>query len=204
MAGKTPKQGWIYLINPYRVFLRCLLGHIHIYSLDKTDNLCCKTAVCKQIIKYSKQFRGEQAYIIWTSEKFKNGLNYIDTFTLIPLIFDIRERDKGLPMIYPINPTNRNGLEKQFFALTHQIFTADANCFKDVKGDWLNRIGQLDKSDKQAIEERLKYFLDIQENPSGDWLIKNTPLEILREVFDNLSVDNQYSALVDFIDDIEF
>ena len=107
-------------------------------------------------------------------------------------------------MIYPINPTNRNGLEKQFFALTHQIFTADANCFKDVKGDWLNRIGQLDKSVKQAIEKRLIYFSDIQENPRGDWLIKNTSLELFREVFENLSVDNQYSALVDFIDDIEF
>ena len=86
----------------------------------------------------------------------------------------------------------------------HNIFTVDANCLKDDKSDWLNRIGQLDKSDKQAIEERLKYFLDIQENPRDDWFINNTSLEILREVFDNLAVDNQYSALVDFIDDVEF
>lgn len=204
MAGKTPKQGWIYLINPHRVFLRCLLGHIHLYDLEKTDNISCKTANCKQIINYSKEFRREQAYIIWESGKFKNGLNYIDTFTLIPLIFDIQERDRGLPIVYPINPTNRNELEKQSYAFVHNIFTVDANCLKDDKNDWLNRIGQLDKSDKQAIEERLKYFLDIQQNPSDDWFIKNTYLEILREVFDNLAVDNQYSALVDFIDDIEF
>ena len=204
MAGQKPKQGWVYLINPYRVFLRCLLGHVHIYSLDKTDNIYCKTASCRQIINYSKKFRGEQPYIIWKSDKLKNGLNDINTFTAIPLLFDIREEDKGLPTVYPINPTNRNGFEKQSFAFTHEIFTVDAKCFKNAKGDWLNRIGQIDKPDKQAIEERLKYFLDIQENPSGDWFIQNTSLEILREVFDNLSLDNQYSALVDFIDDVEF
>ncbi|MEO0934713.1 MAG: type II toxin-antitoxin system PemK/MazF family toxin, partial [Cyanobacteria bacterium J06641_2] len=83
-------------------------------------------------------------------------------------------------------------------------FTVDGNCLKNDKNDWLNRIGQLDKPDKQAIEERLKYFSDIQQNPKDDWFIKNTSLEILREVFDNLAVDNQYSALVDFIDDVEF
>ncbi|MDY6901756.1 MAG: type II toxin-antitoxin system PemK/MazF family toxin [Cyanobacteriota bacterium] len=204
MAGKTPKQGWIYLINPYRVFLRCLLGHVHFYNLDKFGDFSCKTTSCTQVIRYSKELRGNQPYIIWESDKFPNGLNYIDTFTIIPLTFDIRERDKGLPMIYPINPTKSNGFEKQSFALTHQIFTVDANCFKDTKGDWLNRIGQLGKGEKQAIEERLKYFSDIQENPSDDWFIKNTSLEILREVFDNLAVDNKYSALVDFIDDVEF
>lgn len=204
MAGNKPRQGWIYLINPYRVFLRCLLGHIHFYNLDKADNICCKTAECRQIINYSRVFRREQAYIIWESDKFKNGVNYIDTFTAIPLTFDIREKDKGLPTAYPINPTNRNGFDRQSFALVHHLFTVDANCFKDAKGDWLTRIGQLDKPDKQAIEERLKYFLDIQENPSDDWFVKNTSLEILREVFDNLSADNQYSAFVDFIDDVEF
>lgn len=208
MAGKTPKQGWIYLINPDRVFLRCLLGHVHIYNLnknlEKTDSISCKTAYCKQIIHYNKLFRREQPYIIWTSDKFQNGLNYIDTFTIIPLNFDIQEIYKGLPMIYPINATKSNGFEKQSFALTHQIFTVDANCFKDDKGDWLNRIGQIDKSEKQAIEERLKYFSDIQANPNDDWFIQNTSLEVLREIFDNLAVDNQYSALVDFIDDVEF
>ncbi|MCJ8278461.1 MAG: type II toxin-antitoxin system PemK/MazF family toxin [Rivularia sp. ALOHA_DT_140] len=204
MAGKKPRQGWIYTINPHRVFLRCLLGHIHTYNLDKADYFKCKTGNCKQIINYNKEFRKEQPYIIWQSDKFRNNLNYIDTFTLIPLAFDIKEKYKGLPIIYPINPTKGNGFEKQSFALTHEIFTVDANCVKDTKGDWLNRIGKIDKSEKQAIEERLEYFLDIKKNPSDDWFIKNTSLEILREIFDNLAIDNQYSSLVDFIDDVEF
>ena len=34
MAGKRPKQGWIYMINPYRVSLRCGNGHQHFYDLD--------------------------------------------------------------------------------------------------------------------------------------------------------------------------
>ncbi len=204
MAGNKPRQGWIYLINPYRVFLRCKLGHIHIYNLEESDKISCKTASCRQIINYSMVFRREQPYIIWTSDKFKNGVNYIDTFTAIPLTFAMRERDKGLPTAYPINPTNRNGFNKQSFALVHHIFTIDANCFKDAKGNWLNRIGQLDKPDKQAIEERLKYFLDIQENPSDDWFVKNVSPDVLNKVFDNLSADNQESALEVLIDDVEF
>lgn len=204
MAGNKPRQGWIYFINPYRVFLRCKLGHIHFYNLDKAGEIYCKTADCRQIINYSRVFRGEQPYIIWTSDKFQNGVNYIDTFTAIPLTFNMQERYKGLPTAYPINPTNRNGFERQSFALVHHLFTVDANCFKDAKEDWLTRIGQLDKSDKQAIEERLKYFLDIQENPNDDWFIKNTSLEILKDVFDNLSADNEESALEVLIDDVEF
>ncbi len=204
MAGNKPRQGWIYLINPYRVFLRCLLDHIHFYNLDKPGEISCKTGDCRQIINYSRTFRGEQPYIIWESGKFKNGVNYIDTFTAIPLVFSMRERVKGLPIVYPINPTKSNGFEKQSFALAHQIFTVDASCFKDDSGDWLTRIGQIGKGEKQAIEERLKYFLDIQDNPNDDWFIKNVSLEVLREVFDNLAEDNQYSALVDLIDDVEF
>ena len=86
----------------------------------------------------------------------------------------------------------------------HDIFTVDANCFKDAKGDWLTRIGQIDKGDKQAIEERLKYFLDIQANSGDDWFVKNVSPDILNQVFDNLSADNQYSALEELIDDVEF
>lgn len=204
MAGKKPRQGWIYNIIPHRVFLRCLLGHIHIYNLDKPGNFDCKTGDCKQIIHYSREFREKQPYIIWQSDKFQNNLNYIDTFTVIPLAFNLKDKYQGLPMIYPINPTKNNGFDKQSFALAHKIFTIDANCLKNSKGDWLTRIGQINKSEKQGIEERLKYFSEIQENPKDDWFIQNTSLEILREVFDNLAADNQYSALVDFIDDVEF
>ncbi len=35
MGGQRPRQGWIYSINPYRVSLRCKLGHVHIYNLDE-------------------------------------------------------------------------------------------------------------------------------------------------------------------------
>lgn len=149
-------------------------------------------------------FRKEQPYIIWTSDKFKNGVNYIDTFTAIPLIFSILEKNKGLPTVYPINPTKSNGLDKQSFALVHHIFTVDASCFKNVKGDWLTRIGQIDKPDKQAIEERFKYFLEITENPNDDWFVKNASPEVLNQVFDNLSADNRESALEVLIDDVEF
>jgi mRNA interferase MazF len=204
VIGKKPRQGWIYFINPYRLSLRCKLGHYHIYHLDKPGEIYCKTNFCMQIINSSRVFRGEHPYIIWTCDKFQDDSNYIDTFTLIPLTSSKQERDKGLPTAYPINATVRNGLDKQSFALVHQICTVDANCFKDAKGDWLNRIGQIDKPDKEAIEERLKYFLNIQENPSDDWFVKNASPELLKKVFDNLSEDSKKSAIEALIDHLDF
>ncbi len=202
MAGYKPRQGWIYFINPYRVSLRCKLGHTHIYNLDEPGEISCKTTSCTQKINSSRVFRGEHPYIIWTSNKFTDNFNYIDTFTVIPLTSSTRERDKGLPTAYPINPTSRNGLDKQSFALAHQICTVDTSCFKNGKGDWLTRIGQIDKADKNAVEERLKYFLNIQQNPSDDWFVKNASPEVLKKVFDNLPEENKQSALEELINNL--
>ncbi|MBV6624017.1 MAG: type II toxin-antitoxin system PemK/MazF family toxin [Rivularia sp. (in: Bacteria)] len=204
MAGQKPRQGWIYVINPYRISLRCKLGHIHIYHLNQPGKINCQTSDCSQIINSSRVFRGEHPYILWTSDKFQKDVNYIDTFTAIRLTSSTRERDKGLPTAYPINATNKNGLDKQSFALVHQICTVDANCFKDKNGDWLNRIGQIDKPDKQAIEERLKYFLHIRENPSDDWFMENATPELLKMVFDYLPENSKKPVLEELIDDIEF
>ena len=202
MAGYKPRQGWIYFINPYRVSLRCKLGHTHIYNLDEPGEISCTTTSCTQKINSSRVFRGEHPYIIWTSNKFTDNFNYIDTFTVIPLTSSTRERDKGLPTAYPINPTSRNGLDKQSFALAHQICTVDTSCFKNGKGDWLTRIGQIDKADKNAVEERLKYFLNIQQNPSDDWFVKNASPEVLKKVFDNLPEENKQSALEELINNL--
>ncbi|QOV21201.1 hypothetical protein [Anabaenopsis elenkinii] len=108
MAGQKPRQGWIYWINPYRVSLRCKLGHVHIYNLDEP---------------------GESE-------------------------------------------------------------------------NWLNRIGQLDKADKEAIEERLKYFLNIQDNPSEDWFAQNASPEIVKKVFDYLSEEDKSSVIEELINNL--
>jgi mRNA interferase MazF len=202
VAGKRPRQGWIYFINPYKLSLRCKLGHTHIYDLNEPGEIECKTSSCTQVINSSRVFRGEHPYIIWTCDEFQDTFNYIETFTAIPLTSSSREKDKGLPTAYPINSTSRNGLLKNSFALVHQICTVDANCSKDSKGDWLERIGQLDKSDKESIEERLKYFLNIQESPSDDWFANNASPELLKKVFNYLNEDKKQSVLEELIDNV--
>ena len=172
--------------------------------MDEPGEIDCQTTDCTQKMNSSRVFRGEHPYMIWISDKFQDNVNYIDTFTTIPLTSSSRERDKGLPTAYPINPTSRNGLDKKSFALVHQICTVDANCFKNPQGDWLKRIGQIDTSDREAIEEILKYFLDIQENPSDDWFTKNASPEILRKVFDYLPENEQKSVLEELIDNSNF
>ncbi|MBD2513343.1 type II toxin-antitoxin system PemK/MazF family toxin, partial [Nostoc muscorum FACHB-395] len=126
MAGQRPRQGWIYSINPYRVSLRCKLGHVHIYNLDEPGEVECQT--CTENINSSRVFRGIHPYIIWTSDQFQDESGYIATFCVIPLTS--QGTFNGLPTTYPINSTSRNGLDKSSYALVHQICTVDANCFK--------------------------------------------------------------------------
>ena len=198
MAGQKPRQGWIYWINPYRVSLRCKLGHVHIYNLDEPGEVECQT--CKENINSSRVFRGTHPYIIWTSDQFQDESGYIATFSVIPLTSQTTFH--GLPTTYPINRTARNGLDKNSYVLVHQICTVDANSFKDSSENWLNRIGQLDKPDKEAIEERLKYFLNIQDNPSEDWFAQNASPEIVKKVFDYLSEEDKSSVIEELINNL--
>jgi len=200
VAGQKPRQGWIYYINPHRVFLRCKQGHPYLYHLPEPGKVECQDPSCKLQINSSRVFRGGHPYIIWTSNQFQAGFNYIDTFTVIPLTSSSRERDKGLPTAYPVRATSRNSLDKDSFALVHQLCTVDANSFKNENENWLMRIGQLDKQDKEAIEERLKFFLGVNKDPSEDWFAQNASPELLKKVYFYLSEDDQIRSLEELID----
>lgn len=197
MAGQKPRQGWIYLVNPYLVSLHCRAGHVHIYDLKESGEFIeCKHVSCSLKINSSRVIRGFHPYIVWTSDQFQSYSGDIKTFTLIPL--SSKETYKGLPTTYPINPTQSNGLSPQSYALVHKIFTVDANCFKDSWHDWLKRLGQLEKSNKEAIEQRLKHFLTIQDNPSDDWFTCNVSPELARKVFYHLSEDEKNAIMEEF------
>lgn len=198
MAGQRPRQGWVYWIDPHTVVLRCKNGHRYVYGIPEPGMVVCKHGACNLPINSSRVFRGEHPYIVWSSNKFHDTYNKIDVYTAIPLTTS--ERDKGLPTTYPIKSTSRNGLSKNSFALVHQICTLDANCFKDLNGTWKQRVGQLDKTDKRAIEKRLKYYFDIQENPGDDWFANNASLELLDKVFGHLPHDKQEEAILNLID----
>ena len=202
MAGQKPRQGWLYFINPYRVSLTCKLGHTHIYELTEPGEIECKTSSCTLTMNSNRVFRGNHPHIIWTSDQFQEDCNYVQTFTVIPLTS--QEKYKGLPTAYPINSTSKNGLEQNSFALVHQISTIDANCLKDSAGNWFNRIGQLDKGDKESIEKRLKYFLNLQDDPSEDWFAQNASIELLQTVFDYLPDEQTKTiALEKLIDNLD-
>jgi len=202
MAGKKPRQGWVYPINPYRVSLRCKQGHIHIYDLAEPGEVQCKTSFCNFSINSSRVFRGTHPHIIWTSDRFQDESSYITTFTVIPLTS--QETYRGLPTTYPVKATTKNSLDRNSFALIHQIYTIDANCLKDSSGNWFERIGQLDKSDKEAIAERLNYYLGISDDPSEDWFLKNASPDLVKKVFGYLSEADKQSVISELIDDFDF
>ena len=199
MAGQRPRQGWIYIINPYRVSLRCRHGHQYFYELDEPEVVTCKHLSCNLTINSSRVFRGTHPYIIWTSDQFQDENHYIQTFTVIPLTS--QTTFSGLSTAYPITKTKRNGLDKTSYALVHQICTVDGNCFKDNQGNWLSRIGQLSKDDKTEIEETLAYFLNINKEPKQDWFRDNASPELVKIIFDYLSEEKKQDALDNLLDD---
>lgn len=184
MAGQKPRQGWIYAIDSHTVSLRCRLGHSHIYNLNEAGEIQCKTQACTQVLNASKVFRGEHLYIIWSINLSPNNCNQIQTFTVVPLT--LQELYKGLPTVYPINATSKNGLDRNAYALVHQSCTVDVSCLQDAQGNWVGRIGQLDKGEKEAIERRLQYFLSLEETASEDWFMENASIELLQSVFEDL------------------
>ncbi len=54
------------------------------------------------------------------------------------------------------------------------------------------------------LNKYLKYFLNIQENPSDDWFVKNASPEILKKMFDNLPEESKQSAIEELIDNLDF
>jgi len=106
---------------------------------------------------------------------------------------------QGLPTVYPIKPTTRNGLTKLSYALVHQITTIDLNNFKKASGGWKTRLGQLDKGDKREIEYRLRYYLNLLELEE-DWLAKNARPELLLKVYARLSEEQKESVLGELLD----
>lgn len=198
MAGQKPRKGWIYFINSHQVILTCNEKHTYLYNLTEPDIVECQHPNCQLKINSSRVFRGSHPYIIWMKDEFKDTYNDVKTFIAIPLTSS--EREKGLPTAYPINATQRNNLDKNSIALIHQICTIDENCFKDKEGNWLTRIGQLDKSDKNEIEKRLKYILDLKDNPNEDWFIKNAHPELIKKAFFTLPENQQTATLEKLLD----
>jgi mRNA interferase MazF len=190
------------MINPYRVSLRCSSGHIHIYNLDEPGEVECRTFSCSWTINSSRVFRGTHPHVIWTSNEFQDeSSGYVQTFTAIPLTS--QTTFSGLPTIYPINSTARNGLSKKSYALTHQICTVDGNCFKDSSGNWLQREGQLDLKDKEEIAKRLKFFLGFDSSPDEDWFKQNASPELVQKIYGYLSDAEKNSLLESLLDDLE-
>jgi mRNA interferase MazF len=202
VAGQnSPRQGWIYKIDPYRVSLKCSRGHKHIYNLISPGEVECQTTSCSSIINSSRVLRGTHPYIIWTSEQFLSESNYIQTFTAIPLTS--QTTSVGLPTTYPITNTARNGLDKKSYALVHQICIVDGNCFKDESGNWFSRCGQLDAKDKTEIQERLKYYLNFDSILSEDWFKKNATPEVIKKLFGYLSDSKKNETIEDLLENIE-
>ncbi|NCO74669.1 MAG: hypothetical protein GW795_15255 [Cyanobacteria bacterium] len=120
-----PKHGWIYMINPYRVSLRCRNNHINFYDLGQPGEVSCKTANCNETINSSRVFRGIHLYIMWTSDESLQELSSYAVFTAIPLTSekDTPKAYEFLPTTYAIKNSSQNGLTYKSYALIHQITT---------------------------------------------------------------------------------
>lgn len=201
MAGQKPRQGWIYGVDPSRVSLTCRNGHSRIYELSEHEEIDCKISGCGSQINSSHVTRGKHPYIVWTSNQYMDGINRIPTLVAVPL--SSQTTFAGLPDVYPINKTAQNSLTFKSYALVHQVRVIDARCFKDHKGDWVQRIGQLSTQDRSGIEERLKYLLGISSKPSEDWFRQNTTPELIQRIYGHLTAEEKNALLENLISTLE-
>ncbi|HAC64421.1 MAG TPA: hypothetical protein DCF68_12985 [Cyanothece sp. UBA12306] len=187
MAGQKPRQGWIYYLRSDRIFLNCKFGHVHLYDLNQNKELICQELSCNYRFNYLQIFREHGPHIVWKVNLIKDDFNARDSLIVIPLT--TREHEKGLPTVYPLNPTLKHGFEQKLFTLIHRIYEVDVHCLKDRDGNWLQRIGQLDKVDKEAITKRLKYCHLIQQDFGQDCIVKNSSPNTLKNMFIYLAND---------------
>lgn len=187
MAGQKPRKGWIYSLNGDQIFLSCKFGHVHLYDLSQDRELICQELSCNYRFNSIQIFREHCPHIVWKVNLIKDDANARDSLIVIPLTTG--EHEKGLPTVYPINATLKHGIEQKVFTLIHRLYEVDIHCLKDRDGNWLKRIGQLDKGDKEAVAERLKYCYLIQQDFSQDWFVKNSSPNSLKNIFVYLDND---------------
>lgn len=199
MAGQRPRQGWIYMINPYRVSLRCHNGHRHFYELEEPGEVNCKRSGCSQTVNSSRVQRGSHPYIIWTSDEFLDELKKFPVFNAIPLTSQTTFSD--FPTTYSIANTTKNGLTCRSYALVHQITTIESNCLRDGSGNWIPKMGILPKKDKDQIQRRLAYLVGFDNSPSEDWFQENASRELLKKVFGFLPEGDREGAVNDLLDE---
>lgn len=195
--NRRPQQGWIYTIDPHQIVIECKAKHRNMHDLVGVLPTTCPD--CGQEINPCRVFRYRHPHIVWSSDELTQSLKSIETFVVIPMTS--QERYTGLPSVYPITPSVKNGLKKKSYALTHQIYTVDANHFKDLLGGWRQREGQIDKKDKQGIGECIEYTLGCPP-PGEDWFRDNASREMLDLIWPNLSQTDREKFLSDKLEEL--
>ena len=97
---------------------------------------------------------------------------------------------------------SKNGLTTKSYALVHQLYPIDGNCFKKIDGNWIERMGQLELRDKTEIEQRLKFSLGLSSVTTDDFLRSMTP-ELFKKAYGHLPDDLKMKALEDLIDGVD-
>ncbi len=189
MTGrKTPKpiRGNIYMVDPNRLVLTCQIGHRHEYDLLGDLIISCAEPSCTQKIQKTKIMAGIHPYIIWTELEYGNNFHL---YYAIPLTS--KTTFDGLPTAIPLVRDTGNGLDKDSFALIHQVTPINSECFRDIQGQWLERKGRLSPKQMKRLEEQLKKFWIFSMSMDEDWFKQNASLELCQAIFANLSMTDR-------------
>lgn len=188
------------MVNPSRVALTCKNGHSRLYLLSSHGEVECQVSSCSLTINSSRVTRGAHPYVVVTSDSYQSNTSRIPTLIAIPLTS--QTTFSGLPDVYPISKTAKNSLTHKSYALVHQVCTIDAGCFKKPSGEWMTRIGQLDKQDKEEINKRLIYVLGLGASPDDDWFIKNTTPALVKKLYGHLNEAEKKALLEVFLEEL--
>jgi mRNA interferase MazF len=189
MADRKPPQptrGSIYMVDPNLLVLSCKAGHRHSYDILGGTTTGCAEPSCAERVQTTKIMAGTHPHLIWRSLEYGNNFHL---YYAIPLTS--QTTFNGLPTAIPIRRDSGNGLDKDSFALIHQVTPVNSECFRDSQGQWIERMGRLGKKSMDRLEEQLKKFWLISMSMDEDWFRQNASLAMCQTIFGNLSPADQ-------------
>lgn len=182
------------MINPRNVVLSCKSHHRQVYLLPDSDFVACRHPGCNHRINSSHITRGTHPYVYWACEE-QTGV-----VSVIPLTS--QNTFVGIPSTSVIKSNERNGLSKDSLALIFQLTTINISCLKDTNGGWLKRMGGLTKKEKEAIQERLLYWIR-PEDAGSDWFLSSASATDLERASLRLTPDERERLVNVLIDSLE-
>ncbi len=187
------------MIDPARMFKQCKRGHWSRMTHDFHEQTC-PVSGCGLKFSVTGVHSGPHPYLVWGANKIHTKLR---TFTCIPM--SSKPYYEGMDSVFTLDPHKTNGLTSRSHLLCQQVCSVEPGCFKDPQGDWIARIGLLNKENLDKVAARLYNWFDLE--PSirrwARWMVSPDAVVEALTGFDSPQIEQVLQAVLKSIPEDE-